>query len=130
MKLNHTHAFANQLLVCLLVMLGFGGSIGLGTVWMRHQISVTANHNRELAARIASLERRLAETTTAIEGEQGSEVLRRRNVEFQLGLAPANDQQVVRVTEEDMMRHTAMRNRDFFKDTAAPTVKFTLALKN
>ena len=27
-------------------------------------------------------------------------------------------------------RHTAMRNRDFFKDTAAPTVKFTLALKN
>ena len=130
MKSNHTHAFANQLLVCLLVALGFGGSIGLGTVWMRHQISITANHNRELAARIASLERRIAETTTAIEGEQGSEVLRRRNAEFHLGLAPASDQQVVRVTEEDMIRHTAMRNRDFFKDTAAPAVKFTLALKN
>lgn len=130
MKLNHTHAFANQLLVCLLVTLGFGGSIGLGTVWMRHQISITANHNRELAARIASLERRIAETTTEIEGEQGSEVLRRRNAEFHLGLAPASDQQVVRVTEEDMVRHTAMRNRDFFKDTAVPAVKFTLALKN
>lgn len=130
MKPYHNQAFANQLLVCLLVTLGFGGSIGLGTVWMRHQISVTANHNRELAARIASLERRIAETTTAIEGEQGSEVLRRRNAEFRLGLAPASDQQVVRVTEDDMVRHTAMRNRDFFKDTAAPAVKFTLALKN
>lgn len=130
MKPYHNQAFANQLLVCLLVTLGFGGSIGLGTVWMRHQISVTANLNRELAARIASLERRIAETTTAIESEQGSEVLRRRNAEFRLGLAPASDQQVVRVTEDDMVRHTAMRNRDFFKDTAAPAVKFTLALKN
>lgn len=129
MKTRYNQAFANQLLVCLLVTLGFGGSIGLGTVWMRHQISVTANHNRELAARIASLERRIAETTTAIEGEQGSEVLRRRNAEFHLGLAPASDQQVVRVTEDDMVRHQTMRNRDFFKDTTAPAVNFTLALK-
>jgi hypothetical protein len=122
--------FANQLLVCLLVTLGLGGSIGLGTVWMRHQISIAANHNRELATRITALERRIAETTATIEGEQGSEVLRRRNAEFRLGLAPASDQQVVRVTEEDMVRHAAMRNRDFFKDAAAPAVKFTLALKN
>ena len=130
MKKTDTSAFANQLLVCLLVTLCFGGSIGLGTVWMRHQISVTANHNRELLARIASLDRRIAETTTAIEGEEGSEVLRRRNVEWHLGLAPASDLQVVRVTEDDMNRHATMRNRDFFKDTAAPAVTFTVALKN
>lgn len=127
---SSSHGFANQLLVCLLVTFGLGGSIGLGTVWMRHQISLIANHNRELATRITSVERRIAETTAEIEGEQGSEVLRRRNVEFRLGLAPASDQQVVRVTEEDMIRHAAMRNRDLFKDAAAPSVKFTLALTN
>ena len=130
MKTSDTSAFANQLLVCLLVTLCFGGSIGLGTVWMRHQISITANHNRELLERIASLDRRIAETTTAIEGEEGSEVLRRRNADWKLGLAPASDLQVVRVTEDDMNRHATMRNRDFFKDTAAPAVTFTVALKN
>ena len=130
MKKTDTHAFAHQLLVGLLVTLCLGGSIGLGTVWMRHQISITANSNRLLIARLAEVERRLAETGTAIEREEGSEALRRRNAEWRLGLAPPSDLQVVRVTEDELNRRATRRNRDFFKDAAVPAVTFTVVLKN
>jgi hypothetical protein len=130
MKTSDTHAFANQLLVCLLVTLSFSGVIGVGAVWLRHQISATANDNRRREARIAELERRIAETTTMIEGEQGSEALRRRNAEWKLGLVPASDAQVVRVTSDDLSRHAARRNREIFNDGLAPAVTFQLAQRN
>ena len=130
MKTSDTHAFANQLLICLIVTLCFSGSIGVGAVWLRHQISATANDNRRREARIAELERRIAETTTAIEGEEGSETLRRRNTEWKLGLVPVSDAQVVRVTSDDLNRHIARRNREFFNEGVAPAVTFQLAQRN
>jgi len=130
MKTSDTHAFANQLLICLLVTLSVSGSIGVGAVWLRHQISVTANNNRRLEALIATAQRHIDETSTAIEGEESSEALRRRNTEFHLGLVPASDAQVVRVTSEDMSRRAALRNRDFYTDGIAPAVSFRVALKN
>ena len=130
MKTSDTHAFANQLLICLLVTLSVSGSIGVGAVWLRHQISVTANNNRRLEALIATAQRHIDETSTAIEGEESSEALRRRNTEFHLGLVPASDAQVVRVTSEDMSRRAALRNRDFYTDGIVPAVSFRVALKN
>jgi len=130
MKTSDTHAFANQLLICLIVTLCFSGSIGVGAVWLRHQISATANDNRRREARIAELERRIAETTTVIEGEQGSEALRRRNTDWHLGLQPASEDQMVRVTKDDMVRFIARRNREFFSDGVAPAVTFQLAQRN
>ena len=129
MKTTDTHAFVNQFLVWLLVTLCVGGSIGLGSVWMRHQISATANANRILEARIADVQRHIDETTTAIESEQGSDVLRRRNADWRLGLLPVTDAQVVRVTEDPVMRLAQRHNRDLFNDSV-PTVAFRVALKN
>ena len=130
MKTSDTHAFANQLLICLLVSLCFSGSLGLGAVWLRHKISATANDNRRREARIAELERRIAETTTAIEGEKSSESLRHRNTEWHLGLVPATDTQVQRVTSEDLGRRAAIRNRELYNDGILPAVTFRVALKN
>ena len=129
MKTTDTHAFVNQFLVWLLVTLCVGGSIGLGSVWMRHQISATANANRILEARIADVQRHINETTTAIEGEQGSDMLRRRNIDWRLGLLPVTDAQVVRVTEDPVMRLAQRHNRDLFNDSV-PSVAFRVALKN
>src|SRR5262245_51538358 len=67
---NSTRAFANQLLVCLLVTICFGGTAAVGLVWLRHQISITANNNRALAARLREIERQVAETTTIVESAQ------------------------------------------------------------
>lgn len=97
MKKN-SQAFVNQLLVCLLVTIGFGGTIGLGTVWMRHQISVTANANRLLAAKIDEVERRIEEMTTRLETEKRPEVLRQLNSQFRVGLVRIDEVPVVNVT--------------------------------
>ena len=72
MKPSDTHAFVNQLLVGTLAMILFSGSIGLGAVWMRHQISTTAQATRQIETTLAEVERRIAETTALIAAEAAS----------------------------------------------------------
>jgi sorbitol-specific phosphotransferase system component IIBC len=112
MKKN-SQAFVNQLLVCLLVTIGFGGSIGVGTVYMRHQISVTADTNRRLAAEIAAVERLITEKTTTVETELRADVLRRLNQgDRRLGLVPMSDVPIIHVTEDpagQMLERAASR---------------------
>jgi septal ring factor EnvC (AmiA/AmiB activator) len=103
MKKN-SQAFVNQLVVCLLVTMTFGGSLGLGTVWIRHQISLTAKANRGLLAAISELNRRSDDIEAQIRSEQRPELLRQLNLEFRLGLAPMNEVEVVRVTENVTQR--------------------------
>jgi hypothetical protein len=127
---NNSHAFINQLLVCLLVTFCFSGSIGLGTVWMRHQISRTANANKDLEKRIAEVERHLAETAVFLETEQSTVMLQRRNKDLRLGLVPPRDAQFVRVNQDPAQHLAAKRNRALFNDSALtpPPLKFTLAV--
>ncbi len=128
MKTASSQGFVNQLLVYTLVMIGFTGSIGLGTVWMRHQISVTANATKQLAARIADLERRLAETTTAEETERDPNVLLERNAQWHLGLVAPTQGQIVRVPGDPAQRLASKRNRGLFSDRAA-AISIPLALR-
>lgn len=122
MKISSSPGFVNQLLVYTLVMIGFSGSIGLGTVWMRHQISITANATKVLDARIAEVERHLAETTTAAEMERDPNVLLRRNVEWRLGLVPPSPAQVAHIGEDPVMHLAAKRNLGLFSDRPATIV--------
>ncbi|HTO02560.1 MAG TPA: hypothetical protein VL069_02610 [Opitutus sp.] len=126
MKTSTSQGFINQLLVYTLVMICFSGSIGLGTVWMRHQISITANATKQLDARLSAIERHLTEATAAAETERDTNVLLRRNSEWKLGLVPPTQAQIVHVTEDPVIRLAAKRNRMLFGDQAA-TVAFPLA---
>jgi hypothetical protein len=126
MNKQSTHAFVNQLLVYTLVMICFSGSVGLGTVWLRYQISVTANRNKLLETRIAEVERHLAETTTEIETEQGPAMLQRRNTEWHLGLVQTQEAQVAHVNEEVDIRLAAKRNQGLFSDVGVTPVVFHL----
>lgn len=129
MRQKDNHAFVNQLLVCLLVTFGFGGSIGLATVWMRHQITVTAQTNRALQANLADVKRRIDATVTVVESEQSYEALTRRNADWHLGLAPATDAQVVRVTVDPVMRLARRRDSNLFNDGFVP-ITFRVAQGN
>ena len=126
---KNSQAFVNQLRVCVLVTMAFGGSIGLGTVWVRHQNSLTAKANRDLAARIAEVERRCDEMTTLIQGEQRPEILRTRNVGMRLGLVPMNEVTVVHVAENVTDRLVERANRELSNTDRArtPFVSFKLA---
>lgn len=124
---KNSNAFINQLLICLLVTFGFSGSIGLGTVWMRHQISLTANANKILEGRIAEVERHLSETAALIETEQGSEVLRVANEKWKLGLVMPQERQFVNIAEDADRHLAAKRNRDLFNDGVRSAPKITFA---
>jgi len=104
------HAFVNQLLIGTLVMICFSGSLGLGTVWLRQQISLEANRNKQLEARLAEVSRHLDETSAAIAAEQSPDALLRRDAEWHLGLVPPREPQVTRVPD-DVEQRLAAKNR-------------------
>jgi len=132
MNKKDTHAFVNQLLVYTLVMICFSGSIGLGTVWLRHQISVTANNTKQLEQRILEAERHLSELNTQVTAEQSIDVLARRNAEWNLGLVLPKEPQVVRVAESPERRLAARNHAEVFASEAVAAgtvtpVRFRLA---
>jgi hypothetical protein len=128
MKKSETRAFANHLLIYSLVVIGFSGSIGLGTVWMRHQISVTANAAKNLEGRIREVERHIAEKKMEIEAAQSPAMLEYLNKQWNLGLQLPSPQQVQRVGSDPVMLLAAKRNRELFSAGPEP-VSFQVALR-
>jgi hypothetical protein len=122
-----SRAFVNQFMVYTLVAICGSASIGLGMVWIRHQISVAANVNKALVSSIDDLQRRIEETDAAIAAEQDPAVLNRRNSEWQLGLVPPDETQIRNVSEDPVTRLAAMHNRTLFGEVPA-TVSFRIAL--
>jgi hypothetical protein len=126
-KKSSSQAFVNQFMIYALVAICGSASIGLGTVWMRHQISVAANANKVLEASIAELDRRIEETEAAVAAEQDPAVLNRRNAEWRLGLVPPGETQVRRVAEDPVARLASIQNRKLFGEGPA-TVSLRVAL--
>jgi hypothetical protein len=126
-KKESSRAFVNQFMVIALVAICGCSTIGLGTVWMRHQISIAANANKSLEASIADLERRVEETDASIAAEQDPAVLIRRNTEWRLGLVPPAETQVHRISDDTVMRLAALHNRKLFGEGPA-TVSLRVAL--
>ncbi len=127
MRKQTSHAFVNEFLVYSLVALCFSGSIGLGTVWMRHQISIVANENRVLESRIADIQRLQQEKSSEIASEADPAVLRQRNDDWHLGLVPAAAAQVQRVVENPVDHLNAKQGRELL-DKSSPRVSFSIAL--
>jgi hypothetical protein len=107
-------AFATQLLVAALVVLGAGGGLGFAIVDLRHKISVSANTARVLEQRAVETERRIAEVGGAIAAEQSPDELARRNQALGLGLVPPVEARLVRVDESVANRLAAKRNAEIF----------------
>jgi len=114
MKTFHSRAFVNHLVMYSLATIVIGGGMGLGSVWMRHQISLTANTNRILETQITEVRRHSEEIRTAVAEEQDISVLKRRNEDWHLGLVPQSHDQVQEVPVNPMERLAAKRNRDIF----------------
>ena len=125
MKISAAHGFVNQVLAYTLLGIGLSGSIGVGTVWMRQQISITANANKALEARIADLTRRVEETTASIAQEQDASVLLRNNTLWGLGLVAPAEGQVQRVAGDPTERLEAKRNSGIYGETGTKVVSFT-----
>jgi hypothetical protein len=121
-----SQGFVNQFVVYALVAICTTSTLGLGIVWIRHQISLAANANKVLVSSIDELQRQIEETDAAIAAEQDPAVLNRRNTEWQLGLVPPAETQVRRVSEDPVTRLAAMHNRTLFGE-GPEAVSFRIA---
>ena len=122
MKTSTASAFINQLLVYTLVMLVFTGSIGFGTVWLRHEISLAANRNKLLQADLAEVQRQLDQFTAEIAAAKNPDTLIRLNSEMRLGLVPPREEQSEHVAVDVGQRLAAKRNQDLFNVEVQPVV--------
>jgi hypothetical protein len=122
MQRSEANAFINQLLVYTLVMFVFTGSVGLGTVWLRHEISVVANRNRKLQAGLAEAQQRIDEYTAEIAAAQGTDSLIRLNSQWRLGLVQPRPEQSEYVTGNIEQWLLTRRGRDLFTAEIQPVV--------
>ena len=122
MKTSTANAFINQLLVYTLVMLVFTGSIGFGTVWLRHEISLAANRNKMLQADFAEVQRQIDQFTAEIAAAKNPDTLIRLNSEMRLGLVPPREEQSEHVAVDVGQRLAAKRNQDLFNVEVQPVV--------
>jgi Tfp pilus assembly protein PilN len=114
-----SQAFVNQFMVIALVAICGCSTIGLGTVWMRHQISIAANENKALETKIAECDRQIEEAGAAISAEQDPAVLNSRNTQWQLGLSAPAETQLRRESDDTVMRLMSKHNRKLFGDGPA-----------
>jgi hypothetical protein len=112
MNKSAANAFINQVLVYTLVMLVFTGSIGFGTVWLRHEISLAANRNKNLRSHLAEVQRHLDELTAEIAAAQSPDALIRLDSSMRLGLDMPRQEQVERVAGDVEQQLAARRNPD------------------
>jgi hypothetical protein len=116
MRTSNSRAFVNQVVVGTLFAIGAGGSAGIGSVWMRHQISVTAQANKAIENRLVEVGRLTEQTSAWIAEEQDMTALLKRNAQWHLGLMPPQDGQVQTMPGDSEAYLIAKRDRGLFQD--------------
>jgi len=114
MKPPPAHAFVNQLIALTLILLIFSGTLGLGAVWVRQEISGTANRSHALEGKIANVERRLDEVSAEVAAALNPDALLRQNQLMLIGLESPREIQVRRVSVSPELRLAAKRNLEIF----------------
>lgn len=100
----------NRLFVATILLLAFAGSIGLGFVWLRHQISEVADANNRMQQRLVEVQRRTAETNAEIAAALNPEVLLGQNSTLRLGLEMPREHQIVSVADPVEVRLASKRS--------------------
>jgi hypothetical protein len=114
MNKSAANAFINQVLVYTLVMLVFTGSIGFGTVWLRHEISLAANRNKNLRTHLDEVQRHLDQLTAELAAAKNPDALIRLDSSMRLGLDLPRQEQVERVAGDVEQELLAKRNPGLF----------------
>jgi hypothetical protein len=114
MKSRPAHVALNRILFFSFLLLVYAGTIGFGTVWLRHQIAVAANENKVIEQGIVEIERRLSEVDAELAASLSPEFLILRNRELDLRLARPSESQIVRISEDVEIRLATKRNQGLF----------------
>jgi len=110
------NSLVNRLIALTVLLLVFAGSLGLGAVWFRQEISQTANRSRSLEGKLADVERRLDEVNAQVAAAVNPDALLRQNEGMRLGLAAPREIQVWRIAGSAELHLAAKRNLEAFRD--------------
>jgi frataxin-like iron-binding protein CyaY len=105
----------NRVIFLTLMLLVFTGTLGLGAVWMRQEISQTANRSRALEDRLTDISRRMDEVNADVASAVNPDALLRQNESMRLALASPREFQVQRVSGSAELWLAAKRNREVFR---------------
>lgn len=114
----------NRVIFLTLMLLVFTGTLGLGAVWMRQEISQTANRSRALEDQVSDVARRLDEVNAEVAAAVNPDALLRQNEAMRLALAAPREIQVQRVAESAELKLAAKRNREVFRVETASFASF------
>jgi len=124
MKTLQNRAFVNPFVMGTMLVVCGSGAIGLGSVWMRHQISVAANENKVIENHNVEVGRLNQQVTAWVAEEQDITALLKKNNEWHLGLVPPQEGQVQIIAQNSVARLTAKRDQGILTDrginSAAP----------
>lgn len=115
----------NRLLLATLLLLAFAGSIGVATVWLRHEVSAVAQATKLTQVRLADIQRRTAETNAQIAASLNPEQLLLKNNVLRLGLARPRGDQIKEAPDAEVI-FAAKRNADRLAPSVV-TVSFPFA---
>lgn len=118
MKPPPPNALVNKVVLLTLVLLMFAGTLGLGAVWVRQEIFATANRIRVLEGENADVVRKLDEAAAQIAMAEDPAALRLQNDALRLGLATANEVQVVRVERDPVLELGRKRSAEAIFNSA------------
>ncbi len=124
MKKN-TQAFADPFVALIIFSVSLMGSMGIGVVWMRHQISSTAICSQQLVAQHHELERLIMEKDSEVAHAQRHDQLRKLNETHKLGMVTISDVPVVTESSEAAVRGLVQRaSLELMDRTPTVTIKF------
>jgi hypothetical protein len=115
----------NRVLLWSFLLLVYAGVIGFGTVWLRHQIAISANENKVIERRIVEIERILSQVNSELAVALSPDYLIGRNRELDLRLARPVETQIVRIRDDVEMRLVIKRNEELFSSVDRPVVQFS-----
>ena len=122
MKRRPAHTALNRILLFSFLLLVYAGAIGFGTVWLRHQIGVSANENKVIQHRIVEIERSLSEVDAELAVSLSPEFLIFRNQELNLRLARPSESQIVRIGDDVDILLATKRNQGLLSSVNHPDV--------
>jgi hypothetical protein len=115
----------NRVIFLTLMLLVFTGTLGLGAVWMRQEISQTANRSRALEDRLTDAQRRLDELSAEVATAVNPRALLRQNETMRLALSSPREIQVQRVAVSPELKLAQKRNLEVFRVETASFASFT-----
>lgn len=115
----------NRILLWSFFLLVYAGAIGFGTVWLRHQISLSANENKAIERRILEIERVLSQVNAELAVALSPDYLIARNRELDLRLARPTESQIIRIQDEVEMRLAVKRNEELFSSVDRTGIRFS-----